>query len=527
MPTVRPRKVLAVARRDLRQELKGRQGLVLPLVILALLLPASLIPPPASAINRLRTNKTTVSGDVPDAVAALPTTEVVQHHGALVFERTLDPDKLLVHGRLIPRDIRAALDGPTPVVPVKELDSGYLFPGRSLLFALISASTLTGAVSASVGGERSHRTLVVLLAAALSRAEIVVGKWLAWGLLGAISGLMAAGVAIWVGHVDAGSWLIPLPTVPLATVAVGLWLVRRAGDVVAGTTISLRVLPALLAGTAIVAWFLGKDNALFGAIVPLGGALIASGDTWSAQPMAVWLSAGVNLATAVVCVTQTARDLEEIPARAPARRPTALAAVIGALAAFVWWIPLLLPLLWREAGNPTLTAQLPLAAGVLAGSLGLLLFTIVRAGRAPEPRSVLGHPRLGARTALAALLAGAVLVLADPVVGAWSLGATDTLTGFAAERLHNGLRPVLPGLGVGLLALVADELLFRGWLAKAAGPVRAGMVYVAVKAPLDPIGGAFAAIVLGTVGHRFGFVASIGARLVWWLGVPLIGGLML
>ena len=70
--------------------------------------------------------------------------------------------------------LRAVQDA--PAVRVENIPRDFAFPGRTMLFAMVSASTLTGAVANSIGGERSRKTLVVLLSAAISRAEIVAGK---------------------------------------------------------------------------------------------------------------------------------------------------------------------------------------------------------------------------------------------------------------------------------------------------------------------------------------------------------------
>ncbi len=508
---MRPSRILAIARRDLAMELKGRQGLVLPVVMAALLVPTATIPAPTSLVD-LGPAQIPVSGDVPEAVAALPGIERREQGASLGFRQ--EGGVLLVDAPAVPPEVRRALDGPEPVVRVEVMSVPLVFPGRTMLFALISASTLTGAVSASLGGERSRRTLVVLLSGAISRGEVVAGKWVAWGGLGAAVGLSAALLSVLFGRVEPGAWLLAVPAVPLGAVAFGLWLVRRASDVIAGSTVSLRVLPALLAITAITSWFLGNADPLLGALVPIGGACLAAGDTWDGGAT-VALASGSTLLFSLGCLVTTARDLEEVPATESAPRPTTLALVAGGLAALVWWVPLLVPLLWGEAGNPRLTAELSRDAGLGAGALGLLLISVARAARVPEPLRDLGDIARPRATAIAvAVAAGALLALAT--LGFGGVGPAEGLAAHAARRLTDAHTPALGGVGLGLLTVVADELLFRGWLARAAGPVRAGVAYAAVKTPLDPIGALLSATFLGGVGHRLGLVAALITHATWW-----------
>ena len=157
----RPRRILSVARRDLRFEFKGRQGFILPSVIATLLLPVSIVPIPETDILDQEPDVVSLSGDVPAEVVALPSTRVVDR--AKVRFREQRDGRLVVYGPYVPNPVRAVLDGDEPVIEREELPHGFVFPGRTMLFSLISASTLTGAVSTSIGGERSRKTLVVLL----------------------------------------------------------------------------------------------------------------------------------------------------------------------------------------------------------------------------------------------------------------------------------------------------------------------------------------------------------------------------
>ena len=153
-------------------------------------------------------------------------------------------------------------------------------PNRSILFALVAASVLTGAIAKSSLGERTNRTLQALLTAAITRMELVTGKWLAWAAYGATAASFATLLSLCVGTTVPGWWVLPLPLVPATTVALGLFMVRHATDRVSGATISLRMLPAVLSILAITAYFIGDYAPLLGAAVPLGGALITIGQVW-------------------------------------------------------------------------------------------------------------------------------------------------------------------------------------------------------------------------------------------------------
>ncbi len=507
-------RVLAVARRDLAAELKGRQGLILPAVMAALLLPASAVPIPEEAKSAMEIGDpkvVVVSGDVPERVAALDSV-VVREHGPLRF--TVENGREVLHGPGVTVPVRQALDAGSPAVIVEPVPRGFVFPGRSMLLALISASTLTGAVSTSVGGERSQRTLVVLLASAISRGELVLGKWLAWGGLGVTTSLVAAATAIALGNLAPGNWLLPMVSVPLATVAFGLWLVRRSGDVIAGSTTALRVLPAAMGASGLIAWFLGRTDPHLGALVPVGGALIAAGDTW-APVSASLLATGVSLAVCAVCLLGTARDLEEVPNREPPEQRAAVALALGSLAAVAWWLPLTVPLLWAEAGNERLTAQLSVDTALMAGAIGLLTFSLVRAGRASDPATALGWwlPR-GALPWVLALGAGVLLAGASPAIG-WLPLATWGFLGDAQLRLSAAVQPLAAPWWVLGAVIAADELFFRGWLPRAVGPWWAGAVYVAVRTPLDPLGGGLVAVIQGLVAHHGGVAAAVLSRVAW------------
>lgn len=508
---IRLSRVVAMARQDLRAELKGRQGLVLPAVVAGLLAPASLVPLPGRQMaDVLEEHKVEVHGDVPEAVLGDPGI-VERSRYDLDFRR--DGDVMLVDGPYVPTSIRATLDGGEPAVELHVYTRGYIFPGRTMILSLITASTLTGAVSQSIGGERSRKTLVVLLAAAISKAEIVVGKWAAWAGFGVLSAYIAAAVAILVGNVEPGLWLVPLPLVPAATVAIGLWLVRRATDVMAGSATTLRVLPAALSMTAVIAWLLGHlQSPWLGALVPLGGALIAAGDTWS-SPGPVLLATATTAGLTVAALFGTVRDLEESDDRAPPEDPLPTAAIIAALAAPVWWLPVAGPYLWTLAGNARITDALDEGNGLLAGALGLGLFSLVRAARASGSwLEELGVRRVAATAWLEAALGAGLL---------WASGVLDEIapklmTGSLATRLTAAVQPDphVHGWGTAALVIVADELLFRGWLARVTGPALATAVWLLVRSPSDPIQGLVVGLIAMMLSVRSGSVVlPIAARL--------------
>ena len=496
---MRPARIVAIARRDLALELSGRRGWVLPFILAGLLLPTSTIR--VSLPNRSATPPALrVSGEVPPAVRALGVEEV-DGDAPLAFRE--EDGVTVVRAKGLREDVRKALDGDAPSVTVRRALRPIRLPGRSLLFALISASTLTGAVSTSIAGERAAGTLVGLLAAAVSRTEIIAGKWLAWGGLGALASMLAAGSALALGRVVPGWWLIPLPVVAPATVALGFWLVRRATDVVTGTTVSLRVLPAALSISGLLAWFLGRVDPLLGASVPLGGALVAAGGTW-AGPLPAIVAAASALALSGACLALTARDLEDAPREPLPGRTLGAAALTTSLAAGLWWVPILTPLLWAAAGNEALTEELPRAAGVLAGGLGLGLLALNGAATTDSIRRTLGLDtpvRLGLLAAPAVGLALALVHAGAPLT---ALGGFEAVS----ERLLGAAQPAWAGPAAIVLAVVGQELLLRGWIQRQWGVAVAVAAHVAILTPTDPVGGLLQAALLS------GLVAASGGS-VW------------
>ena len=331
---MRFRRILAVLKRDLAFELRGKRGLVLPIIAAALLIPVSTI----DFGNSTQTvREITVSGDVPNEVLSLSHTTVVPA-GRIHFRKL--EDTLLVEATSIHPTIRKVLDKNTPSVTISALETPPIrLPGRTLLFALISASILTAAVSSSVAGERSRGTMETLLSSTLSRAEIVVGKWLAWSGFGAFTALSAALLATAFGRIEPGPWLVALPFVPAVAVAIGLYLVRRDARLVAGATVSLRVIPAVLSVTGVISWVLGfMVSPVVGAAIPVGGVLVAAGGVWHATTPIIVALFSTTLAT-IALLKWSTEDLNRLPA-AMTDDVTIRSVVPILLVAFLlWWTP--------------------------------------------------------------------------------------------------------------------------------------------------------------------------------------------
>ncbi len=484
--------ILAIAERDLRAELKGRGGWGMPAVSALLLLPLALwtSPEPRPALR--------VQGEVPDVVRRLPGVEVGR--GGIAFRRV--DGALEVAAPHIPQPIREALDGERPTVVVEVLQPPSRLPSRSVFFALVAASTLTGAVSNSIGGERSRHTLQALLSAAVTRREVVVGKWLAWSAFGAVNALAASGLAILGGRLAPGSWLLAMPVVPALTVALGLFLVRRSSDVVAGSSVSLRILPAVLGLSGLVAWVLADTSGMAAALVPLGGALMVAADRWPDRPDRVVVALIQSAVVVMVLWEWTARGLEERPA--PRGRSAWVAGTVAAVGLGVTWACLVPgPVLWAWAGNPQMTALLPPERGLAAASLVLLALEGVRCARATVPERIGG--KLGWDVLFVVVGLSVLGTVAPP---SWSWSDPHLLE--AASRYHGGL---FPAGWVAPLVVLAQELTFRGALQRRLGWIGAALVWTVAIAPLDPIRGLAMGLILGWVA-RGGVGAALVARIV-------------
>lgn len=513
---MRPARLLAVARRDLAMETKGLRGVAVPVLFGVLLLPIAAIP---VAEQRLATIDPVayVDGDVPPEVAALPNLRVGPHPSAVTMRRDAD-GTLHARAAFIPPHVRAVLDGDdAAAVKVAIATPEFYIPRRTFWLALLTASILVGAVSEALPGERSRKTFETLLTAGITRLELMGGKVLAWGGLGALATLLAAAIAVALGNMPLGLWILPLPLVPLCTVAVGFWFVRRAGDVIGASTVTVRIVPAILGGLGLLAWAVSIVSPAVAAAIPLGGALLAAGDTWPGPvpPLVATLSTGL---TTALLVALTARDLDADPiGRESIPGPLLAAAGFTAAAATAHFTALVGPVLWGLAGNQGLTDGLLTGPGVQASSMLLLLIVAVAAARETDSFAALG---LRMPTPADALAVGAGTI---GVVGASfaSWPANGVIVSDVARRLGEGLFPAQ--LGTLLLAAVAQELLFRGALPRLAGPIAAGVASVLVLAPLDPVRGVAMGVVLGAVAHYSGSSGNaVMARVLGALIVALM-----
>lgn len=532
---LRPAVLLAIAWRDLSAQLRGRRGWVLPVISLLLLGPLAAVRMPALGAGGPA--RVAVSGDVPEAVAGLPDV-VVQDDGGIRF--TASEGTLTVHTRGLPPSVRDALDGPDPELPVEVVaPEPPPLPGRTLLLALLASSLLTGSVAESLPGERGRGTLEALLTAAVTREEIVGGKWLAWAGYGVLAVLLACVAAAFAGTVPWGPWLLAAPTVPMATVALGLFLVRRARDVVGGATVSLRVLPAVLSILGILAWAVGLVSPVLGAALPIGGALVAAGGTWEGW-LPVIVATASTLALTGVLLALTGRTLEQAEpaseARAPgAWRPAGWMVLVGIGAGYA-------PLAWGPGGNPTLAASLPILPSAWAMTLGLVVILASTAGRATDPWAPF-RPRGDVPAGNSAAIRTLVGAAAGLLTGA-ALGPTLTHIRVPAARLalpdEVDLRadlmlglPTLDTIGglAGLipvtLLVVTQELAFRGLLRHHGGPILASVAFILAVAPADPLRGAVIGLVAGalTALSRGHLLPAIVFRLVLLASAALVGGI--
>ncbi|MBN2798370.1 MAG: hypothetical protein JXX28_04420, partial [Deltaproteobacteria bacterium] len=493
---IRPARILAITRRDLRIGLAGRQGLAMVWISAALLGGTATVALPE--VNPKAKEALTLSGEVPPAVAALEGVQVIEGRGKVRF--ATDGDGVLVVTGPVNLAIRTAMDdGREPAVIVEGAPRNFPTPGRTMLLALLSASVLSGALTESLPGERARGTLTTLLSAAISPVELVVGKWLAWTLYGTGSAVIAAAVAVGMGRAESGWWWLPLTVVPGTTVAVGLYLVRRAADVVGGATTTLRVIPLLLGGSALTAWALGDVHPLLGAAVPLGGAIITAGATWPGAAAPILGAISAALLTAAL-LWGTARHLRENLSDGPTRSPLTGALTAFALLAPALWIPVVTPPLWGLAGNPGLTAGLAPSLGLIATHLAMGFAAALYYARDMVPRAL--RPASWPPLALAV---AAILGLLAP----WAhlrLPTGVALTAMAS-RTEALLVPAELGVGGALLAVSLQELLFRGAIQRTLGPWASALLFAALISPTDPLPALMIGAGMSFLTHRAGQLA--------------------
>ena len=500
-------RVYAIASRDWALQLgRGRMAVGLPILAACLLGPVAALParePPDLARRLL-----SVSGDVPDAVRASPAVRVLPGPNTDIRFETAPDGQPVVVTRWITDGVRETLDAAAPGTHPEVVDVRVerKLPSRSLIVALITGSILTGAVAEALPGERSRKTLETLLAAAVTRLEIVIGKWLAWGGFGVIACVAATALSVGFGRQVAGPWAIAAPLVPLGTVAAGLYLVRRSTDVVGGATIAIRVLPAALAGLGIFAWALGEFVSPWaGAAIPIGGALVASGDIWPVLP--TLLAAATTAIPTAAALIATARDLEVdgATASAPGRTFIAASSAIGAVA---WWVATSTPALWTAAGNPHVGEDMGPDRSALAGVFTFGTLSLVALGR-PDAKPAVWSRGI-ARTGLAAATGGALLWLAPSGAAPW----TSPTLGEIAQRMHDAVAADKLSLLVSVPLIVVTELWFRGVARDRMGRIGALAVWVLAASPLDPLGGLCTGAILLAAAETGGIGAAIAAHFV-------------
>lgn len=479
---IRLSRVIAVARADLQRVHGGRLRLLG--LLIGVLLPVGAVPlqlPAAALPETIR-----VAGEPPAALGP-----GLESDPSAPIHLTPGPP-IQVRSRTVPAALRERLNT-LPGEPVVRLQvEPWPVPGRTLLLALLAISVLTGPLAESLPGERSARTLEVLLSAAVTRREILVGKWLAWTGYGAGVALLSGLGGLLTGATEPGLWLLGIPTAVAVAVAVGLWLVRHAPDVVSGAAVPMRVLPALAVGSGVVAWLLVPVHPVVAAAVPIGGALLIAGGLIGGVGVALACGLGTAVAVALL-LSHGAASLDQ------PRSPSL--AWAGVWAVVIWWLCAAGPGVWGIAGNTALS--LPTSAATTAGGIWLGLLGGVALAR----RTGLQLER-GQASPFWFFLAIPVLILVERVSAGVVL-PLPTLIEPLAERLIAG---ALPTDLVAMLALSAGAaLLFQGALS---GGV---IAWTLALFPVQPLTGLLTGLVLALVGQRCGLLAACFAHLGWLL----------
>ncbi|HYC53505.1 MAG TPA: ABC transporter permease subunit, partial [Candidatus Binatia bacterium] len=513
---VRPSRLLAVARYELRSHNAGSQGRRFLLLALVLLLPAGLIPSPLASVGTAGRRETPVPVlDKPVAVRGVVPDLLRQHltvspagEAEIVGEspvRVRAPD--------VPDDLRAALNTlpGKPRVEVRRYRPPVRLPGRSILIAILAISLLTGPLAEALPGERARRTLEVLLSAGISRAELVGGKWLTWTAWASVTAYAAAATSIVSGVQPAGLWLLGLPLFIGAAVALGMWLVRLVDDVVGGAAAPMRVLPAAASLMAGVAWSFHSISPALSAAVPLGGPLLVAADMLDRPIDVAAAAAGTALFTSWLLV-RTGADLDRFDAAGGVRRHGAIG--LASVATILWWLAVAGPAVWILAGNAQATAALPrsyLAGG--AALLGCALLACAREGRLP-------WTALTARAAAWSAAIGLLLGMSGPL--ALRIAAPPAWAQPLAERLLSAAVPDLSSAPIaGLVAIAGQTWLFRFVLAPRSGWVVACVLWAVAVSPFDPLSALPASIALGLLAKAHGAPAAALAHLLWTVIVTL------
>jgi len=441
--------LLAIAERDIRMELRTRRGLWTPVMAALLLIPLATAPP----ITResLRESQSEMFAE-----------EIVEHLGQAEVRRQENEDAPVI---VVPRQL------------------GWTLPGRSILIALMCTSMLTGPLAQAIPRERTMHTWETLLTAPVSRRELLAGKNLAWSSVGILAAMLASALAVGFGRQDAGWWLLAMPFVPIGAVTIGLFSVRRAADVVGGATIAMRTLPVVIALLTGIAYMLGEWNITLGALVPLGGAVVAAGGTWPGfLPVLLAITSTVLGSTLLAEFTRSGMDIDRSPDE-PGVMGKAL--VVTGLAATAWWLPTLGPKIWGLVPDAPMNVGLSSQSGTLAASLGLLVLAAATNAREPWRGPAKGWRDEGvplvAASLLAAILCGGATWFA--------LGTSSPVIGASDPRVVGPM--------FAILAAISQETLFRGLLRQQAGAMLSGLSFVLVIFPTAPLAGAMIAVATG------------------------------
>jgi hypothetical protein len=496
-------RVWALAVQDWRVVLGGRGWFRLPSLAVAILLPAAALQLPQGPIGPPRERApVAVSGPIPFSLQGIAT----EDEGSET--RIVETDPIRVDGP-IPDDLRRGLDRnlgpPTVQVRLTAPDVGAIRPVFVLLLAI---SLLTGPLSESLPAERSERTLEVLLSSSITRLELVLGKWLAWTLAAVGAALVSVAGGLLSGAIEPGGWIVGIPLAIAVVVALALWLVRNAGDVVGGATIPMRVLPVVAMVLLAAAWWSSGYAHVLGAAVPVGGALLLTGDVVGGTAC-IATAIATHVAAVAFLLWRTADALQEIDPKETPERWRSVALVVAPI--FLWWIAIGGSGVWDMAGHPVPTAS-AVSSGLAGGAILLLLGGVI----AGQPRGVvMRFSPVPLRSVAIAVVAGAVLAAAMPVLPA----VPSPLLGPPTERLAALAYPA--GL-VGLVVLLGQELVFRVVVPDRAGALVAVLAWTVAITPFDPLGGLLSGTVLMALAGGGGIVPVLLARGTWWAIATLL-----
>ncbi len=470
---IRPRTLGVVAWRDLRRVLAGRRLGFIGLA-LAMLLPIGAIP--LQAPQRGPPEVPVVQGEIPAEL------EGKLLHSGSASVRLVGSDPITARAATLPSGVRRVLNtlDEEPSVTRVLWRPGLVLPGRNLLVALLAISLLTGPLAESLPGEREQGTLETLLAAAISRGEVVGGKWLAWTAAASTMALLGGGAGLLTGAQQVGLWVLGVPLSVSVAVALGMWLVRSAGDAMSGATAPMRVIPVVAVALLGVSWWLSSSSAVLAAAIPLGGGLLMAGGMVS-EPAAVLAAIGGAALATIVLLAATAHALTRT--EGGAERGGGLLLIGAAL----WWLPVSGPELWGWAGRGEVVDA---SAGLLAGGALLLLAALVVTAREPHPapRRRATWPGLALGSAAGVLLAG-------------------------LQQLPGGM--AMPAGAAAVVVVIGQELWFRSILLSRLGVWWSTAVWIGVVGLTAPVHAAVSGLVLGVLSRRHGVLVAILAALIW------------